>query len=153
MYPFFLDPKVFILYTLLQSKPSVDNRGLGFYNAKQDVLELSVSIPGRKRELDIELAQDTTSLRSRKGDTGSVLWRTGLDFGVALLHDLDSIIVSREDLRDAVVLELGYDNFFFGVFLPALIIVHVVQEQAFFQPCSVRSANPILLQTFLSWSR
>jgi hypothetical protein len=28
--------------------------------------------------IEVELAQDPTSLRSRKGDTGSVLWRVRL---------------------------------------------------------------------------
>ena len=37
----------------------------------------SGSNKSRKRDMaiEVELAQDPTSLRSRKGDTGSVLWR------------------------------------------------------------------------------
>lgn len=78
-------------------------RGLGHVDSKQNVLSVTIELRGgdvpiatsetelkpRKRAksklknrvrriedktIEINLAQDTTALRSRKGDTGSVLW-------------------------------------------------------------------------------
>ena len=72
--------------------------GLGYVDSRSPVLSVKIELdlPGadrppsrknrrksseitksRKRDMaiEVELAQDPTSLRSRKGDTGSVLWR------------------------------------------------------------------------------
>ena len=94
--------QVFLLYTSLASKSTQnagDNfRGLGYLDNHKDVLTLEFTVPAprkkseanvssRKRKtrtgrsdeggktMDVQLAQDKTALRSRKGDTGSVLWR------------------------------------------------------------------------------
>ncbi len=74
-------------------------RGLGFVSSHQDIVEITFDLPasileaqseppqGKRKvkkkpprkddskELVIQLAQDKTALRSRKGDTGSVVWR------------------------------------------------------------------------------
>lgn len=73
--------------------------GLGYVDSRSPVLNVKIELDlpadkppshnrnnrrrgsegtkARKRDMtiEIELAQDPTSLRSRKGDTGSVLWR------------------------------------------------------------------------------
>lgn len=75
-------------------------RGLGYVDSHQDILSISIELEGgqvpntesglqsqkknvkrraRTRQIadktiEIEIAQDTTALRSRKGDTGSVIW-------------------------------------------------------------------------------
>jgi hypothetical protein len=63
---------------------------LGYVDSHQDVLEIKFDVsvkspPGDKKSkrkakqvektIEIELHQDKTALRSRKGDTGSVVWR------------------------------------------------------------------------------
>ena len=64
-----------------------DTGGLGYVDSHKDILEIKFDISfksspdlRRKAELvektvEIELHQDKTALRSRKGDTGSVVWR------------------------------------------------------------------------------
>jgi len=73
--------------------------GLGYVDSRSPVLNVKIELdlpadqrPSRSRNnrrkscqgtksrkrdmaIEVELAQDPTSLRSRKGDTGSVLWR------------------------------------------------------------------------------
>ncbi|KAH8111058.1 hypothetical protein DFH11DRAFT_1546983 [Phellopilus nigrolimitatus] len=67
------------------------------------------SIEGRI--LEIELQQDKTALRTKKGDTGSVLWRVSVVLGQALLRELCSnsatALFNRERLKECDVLELG----------------------------------------------
>jgi protein N-lysine methyltransferase METTL21D len=82
-----------------RSHESTDNtsfRGLGYLDNHKDILTLEFTYPRVVREagktktkaskrkeaetetLEVQLAQDKTALRSRKGDTGSVLWRARL---------------------------------------------------------------------------
>jgi protein N-lysine methyltransferase METTL21D len=87
------EQQVFLLYTNLQSAYT-EHRGLGYVDSRKDTLSVyfelkppilqsdSFSKRGKTRKnviaekvLEVELAQDKTALRSRKGDTGSVLWR------------------------------------------------------------------------------
>ena len=85
-------------------------RGLGYVDSRKDVLtvELKFQVPGQPSDhgsdssslkrhrkskkaqktnhisdktVDIQLAQDKTALRSRKGDTGSVLWKARFERG------------------------------------------------------------------------
>jgi len=75
-------------------------RGLGHVDSHQDLLSISIELEGgqvpnieselqthkkntkrrfgtrqiSEKTIEIEVAQDTTALRSRKGDTGSVIW-------------------------------------------------------------------------------
>jgi len=102
--------KLFILYSELQSTCVSDSaanfRGLGYVDPHKDVLEikfeLSNPLPpsdsptntrGRRprkplltanRSVEIEIHQDKTALHSRKGDTGSVVWKAR--FGTGILH-------------------------------------------------------------------
>ncbi|KAL5513209.1 RKM5 [Sanghuangporus vaninii] len=66
---------------------------------------------GEERTLEIELVQDKTALRSKRGDTGSVLWRVSVALGQALLNDFSSdspcSLFDPEKLKNCNVLELG----------------------------------------------
>ncbi|KAG1732508.1 putative methyltransferase-domain-containing protein [Suillus lakei] len=61
--------------------------------------------------IDIELTQDKTALRSRKGDTGSVLWRASIAFAQVILQQHrfppNNPLVDKDLLRESHVLELG----------------------------------------------
>ena len=64
----------------MQATPN--SRGLGYVDSHKDVLDIKFEINEKKprgpivaKTVEIELCQDKTALRSRKGDTGSVLWK------------------------------------------------------------------------------
>ncbi|KAL0955130.1 hypothetical protein HGRIS_004043 [Hohenbuehelia grisea] len=61
--------------------------------------------------IEIELRQDKTALHSRKGDTGSVLWKASIDFGKAVLEQLHFgarlPLFMKDVLATSHVLELG----------------------------------------------
>ncbi|KIK60522.1 hypothetical protein GYMLUDRAFT_43845 [Collybiopsis luxurians FD-317 M1] len=128
------DEEVFLLYTELQAQdhqtdsPSSTFRGLGHVDSHQDILTVNfrlinpVSQPlgkrGRKPQLEIlekeiQIAQDKTSLRSRKGDTGSVVWKASVDFASMIMQhayfpsNAHSSLFDAAELKDAHVLELG----------------------------------------------
>ena len=93
--------QVFILYSELQnicvSDTAAKFRGLGYLDTHKDVLEIkfeltnvlpssSASQANRRQKskkpfqtgnqsIEIEIYQDKTALHSRKGDTGSVVWK------------------------------------------------------------------------------
>lgn len=88
-----------MLYTrLAATTPTEAMGGLGFVDSRSPVLDVKIELDvstfqptsrsNRKKgsgrgvksqkqdiTIEVELAQNPTSLRSRKGDTGSVLWR------------------------------------------------------------------------------
>jgi hypothetical protein len=103
--------KLFILYSELQSTCVSDSashfRGLGYVDPHKDVLEIKFELTnplpsssasptntrGRRprkplltanRSVEIEIYQDKTALHSRKGDTGSVVWKARS--GTGILH-------------------------------------------------------------------
>lgn len=61
--------------------------------------------------IEIELAQDKTALRSRKGDTGSVLWRASIAFAQVILQQHrfapSNPLVDKDLLQESHILELG----------------------------------------------
>ncbi|KAF9443836.1 hypothetical protein P691DRAFT_778632 [Macrolepiota fuliginosa MF-IS2] len=63
------------------------------------------------KTIEVEIAQDTTALRSRKGDTGSVLWHASVDFARSVLQQayLNSPIsmFNFDKLRNQHIFELG----------------------------------------------
>lgn len=88
--------QVFLLYTRLAgTSPTQAIQGLGYVDSRSPVINVNIELNlstdppdsqgnrkkgakgPKKRTMAIEvgLAQNPTSLRSRKGDTGSVLWR------------------------------------------------------------------------------
>ncbi|KAG5648829.1 hypothetical protein DXG03_000178 [Asterophora parasitica] len=132
------DEEVFILYSDLQAGAKTENdifRGLGHVDSRQDTMTLAfeLKVPtsdadskapkssrNRKvkntgKDLDktvqIELAQDKTALRTRKGDTGSVVWKASIDFAQLVLQQIhfqnpDSLLIPSI-LETQHVVELG----------------------------------------------
>ncbi|KAH8832815.1 putative methyltransferase-domain-containing protein [Flagelloscypha sp. PMI_526] len=159
------DEEVFLCYTLLQTQSHLGSHGLGQYNSKKDILAIAIPLPSSSQlrepeELEVQLAQDTTSLRSRKGDTGSVLWRSCLDFGTAILNDLEGLFVSREALKDATVLELGAGTGLLSILLAPLFksytatdlpeLVPLIQKNVALNSQGSRDLNSIHVQP-LDW--
>ncbi|KAJ7334102.1 hypothetical protein DFH08DRAFT_298499 [Mycena albidolilacea] len=119
--------EIFILYSNKAS--SNEPRGLGYLDSHSDVLTLNfevkspspsnLGITKAKRKVreqtetvEIQLAQDKTALRTRTGDTGSVVWRASVDFARMILeqhHAKSPVSLFDEKLKDATVLELGFD--------------------------------------------
>ncbi|KAF8655035.1 hypothetical protein AX16_003271 [Volvariella volvacea WC 439] len=111
-------------------------RGLGYVDSRTDVLTIQYELqppklgvqtapsgpskrahkhvkakPPEPKVANIQLAQDKTALRSRKGDTGSVVWRASIDFARLILQQLhgqvENPLLKPDLLKDAHVLELG----------------------------------------------
>ncbi|TFY61184.1 hypothetical protein EVG20_g7145, partial [Dentipellis fragilis] len=88
------------------------------------------------RVIEIELAQDATALRSRSGDTGSVLWKASMDFAQLVLQeyyfphpDIDSLFYPTA-LRNAHILELG------SVCFPAFLLHRTANRHSYHSPSS-----------------
>ncbi|KAH9894755.1 putative methyltransferase-domain-containing protein [Cubamyces lactineus] len=64
-----------------------------------------------EQTLEVEILQDKTALRSRKGDTGSVVWHASVDFAQAVLQQLHAKntagLLNPEQLAASHVIELG----------------------------------------------
>ncbi|KAF7966692.1 hypothetical protein HWV62_37310 [Athelia sp. TMB] len=80
---------------------------------------------GAARVVEAQLVQDKTALRSRKGDTGSVLWQASVDLAQVLLqqdhtHATDALL-NKEVLTSAHVLELGAGTGLLSVVLGPLV--------------------------------
>ncbi|KAF9526111.1 putative methyltransferase-domain-containing protein [Crepidotus variabilis] len=75
--------------------------------------------------IEIELHQDKTALRSRKGDTGSVLWKASIDFAQMVLQQcyakLPQGLLDPEILRKSHVLELGAGTGLLSIALSSLV--------------------------------
>ncbi|KAG6832661.1 hypothetical protein H0H87_000843 [Tephrocybe sp. NHM501043] len=111
-------------------------RGLGHVDSRKDTMtitfelkapdthstasKLSRSQRARKSQkttkiidktVQIELWQDKTALRSRKGDTGSVVWKASIDFAQLILQQIHAQasegLLNAHTLKSAHVLELG----------------------------------------------
>ncbi|KAH7106076.1 putative methyltransferase-domain-containing protein [Auriculariales sp. MPI-PUGE-AT-0066] len=96
------DEEVFLLYTALAGKPDCQgSHGLGSVNSRSDRLSIEID-----DDLTIELAQNTSALRSRKGDTGSVLWRASVTLA-RLLRSPNVPILNQATIQNGTILELG----------------------------------------------
>ncbi|KAI0351052.1 hypothetical protein OH77DRAFT_1430280 [Trametes cingulata] len=64
-----------------------------------------------ERTLEIEIMQDKTALRSRKGDTGSVVWHASVDFAQTVLRQIykkdPASLLLPDALKNAHLVELG----------------------------------------------
>lgn len=106
-----VDEEIFILYTL--NAKSQHDGGLGYVNSSDD--NIFVSIDGTKwssatsdrnltGKLIVPIYQHVTSLRSSKGDTGSVLWRSTVELAIRFQQ---GTLFDLALLKRASVLELG----------------------------------------------
>jgi len=141
-----------LLYTGLPSEElSADGfRGLGHVDSHKDKLSIDFELKaivaptdpsvirkaskGRQRDKTVEviLAQDKTALRSRKGDTGSVLWKASVDLAQVVLqqhysHAEDSLL-KRDLLPNAHVFELGAGTGLLGIVLSPLVRQYTVTD-------------------------
>ncbi|PWN37911.1 uncharacterized protein FA14DRAFT_119655 [Meira miltonrushii] len=124
------DEEIFLLYTL--SAPPVDRQGLGQIDGRHDKLAITISLKDvhsapivasalSDDTLTVIVRQDSTSLRSTNGDTGSVVWRSSVYFAAKPIGGaVDPFLLSPSHLMQARVLELGSGT---GI-LPALILSH-----------------------------
>ena len=126
----------------MQATPN--SRGLGYVDSHRDVLDIKFECklkdkkpkgPIAVKTVEIELFQDKTALRTRKGDTGSVLWkarfvlwlleiifhethfRSSIDVGQLILQQYYSnsteSLLDRSLLERQHVLELGFAPCFY----------------------------------------
>ncbi|KXN87655.1 Diaminohydroxyphosphoribosylamino-pyrimidine deaminase [Leucoagaricus sp. SymC.cos] len=116
-------------------------RGLGHVDSRKNILTLSIELRGGEvansdtfdanakgektrarlmrnrvkripdKTVEVEVAQDTTALRSRKGDTGSVLWYASVDFARSVLQDAhlptSESMFDFQKLKSQHIFELG----------------------------------------------
>jgi len=83
---------------------------------------------------EVELSQDTTALRSRKGDTGSVLWRLSVCFAQMVLqqyhYNSGTSLLDPELLSSAHVLELGAGTGLLSIVLSPLVHLYTATDIA-----------------------
>ncbi|KAF7370628.1 hypothetical protein MSAN_00695800 [Mycena sanguinolenta] len=136
------DEEVFILYSNKSTPtPSNEPRGLGYVDSRTDILTLEFELKApsdtgtsskakrnttkiRDRIVEVQLAQDKTALRSRTGDTGSVVWKASVDFAQMVLqqhHANSPASLFDERLKDANVLELGAGTGLLSIALAPLV--------------------------------
>jgi predicted nicotinamide N-methyase len=82
--------------------------------------------------VEIEIAQDPTALRSRSGDTGSVVWRASTELSKAVLQQHffppESPIFDRNKLAECNCLELGSGTGLLGIAFAPLVRTYTVTD-------------------------
>ncbi|KZT04576.1 uncharacterized protein LAESUDRAFT_657570 [Laetiporus sulphureus 93-53] len=106
---------------IVENDRAIPQRRLGRAATKKQ----KVALAGQEQVLSVELYQDKTALRSRKGDTGSVLWRASVDLAHYVLQQYyaraPDALISPAALQGAHVLELGT-----GTGLLAIVLSRIV---------------------------
>ncbi|KAJ7668343.1 putative methyltransferase-domain-containing protein [Mycena rosella] len=145
------DEEIFILYS--KSGASSEHRGLGYLDSRSDTLTLSFELkppswatsavtkskrksatarPIQEKTVEIQLAQDKTALRSRTGDTGSVVWKASIDFAQFVLQQQHArsptAILDPTKLRDARILELGSGTGLLSVAFSPLVLHYTATD-------------------------
>ncbi|KAF8141971.1 hypothetical protein EV363DRAFT_1468715 [Boletus edulis] len=156
------DEEIFLLYSALnQAKTSLVGpdgfHGLGHIDSRKDTLSIQFELrppssapgasqPTRKprhprkkapkesaaRVIEIEVAQDPTALRSRRGDTGSVVWRASTELAKAVLRQRffppELPVFKPDRLAESHCLELGAGTGLLGVALAPLVRTYTVTD-------------------------
>ncbi|RDB15880.1 Diaminohydroxyphosphoribosylamino-pyrimidine deaminase [Hypsizygus marmoreus] len=156
------DEEVFLLYSDLQSSVQSGSdvfRGLGHVDSRKDTMTISfelkdsvsttdtIAVSGSRssrrnkkqrnrndagRTIQIELAQDKTALRTRKGDTGSVLWKASIDFAQMILQQIHSrsrnSLLNPTLLKTQHVLELGAGTGLLAIAFSSLVQRYTVTD-------------------------
>ncbi|KAG8930689.1 hypothetical protein FRC02_003791 [Tulasnella sp. 418] len=95
-------------------------------------LDKKRQIGSENKTVEIVLEQDPSSLRSRKGDTGSVLWRASVHLARYLLMEHhfppQTPLLSPPKLKSARVLELGAGVGFLATLLSPLVEHYTVTD-------------------------
>lgn len=115
---------------------------MGYVDSHKDVLDIKFELttvtttvvkdksrsrkdPIVDKTVEIQLFQDKTALRSRKGDTGSVLWKASIDVGQLILQqyysDSTESLLNRHLLETQHVLELGSGTGLLSIALAPLV--------------------------------
>jgi hypothetical protein len=113
-----------LLYVALQQASNPPS-GLGHLDSRKDTLTITFELlpssdtllkrskaKGKKRSeqnekvIQVQLAQDKTALRSRKGDTGSVLWRARY----VSIYSIFSLFSPQTAFEALNSLDLFYNN-------------------------------------------
>lgn len=86
------------------------------------------------KSVDISLAQDKTALHSRKGDTGSVLWKASVDFATLMLQEFhanssDSFLIPSI-LKTLHIVELGAGTGLLAIAISPLVRRYTVTDIA-----------------------
>ncbi|CDU25533.1 related to RKM5-protein lysine methyltransferase [Sporisorium scitamineum] len=106
-----VDEEIFLLYTL--NAKSEHDGGLGYVNHSRDKIYIAIdgftwtsasSDRNLTGKLIVPIYQYVTSLRSTKGDTGSVVWRSTVELAIRFHQD---VLFDLPHLKNATVLELG----------------------------------------------
>ncbi|TFY63723.1 hypothetical protein EVJ58_g3090 [Rhodofomes roseus] len=91
-----------------------------------------VPTASREHVISIELLQDKTALRSRKGDTGSVVWRASVDFAQYVLRSYHTrapdALLDADSLCAAHVLELGAGTGLLGIALSPIVARYTLTD-------------------------
>ncbi|EGO20753.1 hypothetical protein SERLADRAFT_351804, partial [Serpula lacrymans var. lacrymans S7.9] len=84
------------------------------------------------KTIEVELVQDKTALRTRKGDTGSVLWRASNEFAQVVLQQhnfkMENSIFDHALLAESHVVELGSGTGLLSVVLSPLVRRHTATD-------------------------
>ncbi|KAK0218218.1 putative methyltransferase-domain-containing protein [Armillaria fumosa] len=143
------------------SSYSTEFRGLGQQDSRHDVLTVQldlcpptsappISLPRTKssrhsskratkvlspirKTIEINIAQDVTALRSRGGDTGSVVWKASIDFARLVLEQLHFAVPSaslfdKTALANKEILELGAGTGLLSIALSTWIKNYIVTD-------------------------
>ncbi|GBE81541.1 hypothetical protein BKA93DRAFT_726555 [Sparassis latifolia] len=155
------DEEVFLQYTNLATHGPLDItdgfRGLGHVDSCKDVLTITFKVDiskegdanatiGRRSKrrshrsgteviekvFEVELAQDKTAFRTRKGDTGSVVWRASVDFAQLILrqyHTRDpQALLNPAFVSETHILELGAGTGLLGIVFSSLVARYTVTD-------------------------
>jgi len=156
------DEEIFLLYSAVnQTKTSLVGpdgyHGLGHLDSRKDTLTIQFELrspssapsspqptkkqkhPRKKaskesptRVVEIEIAQDPTALRSRRGDTGSVVWRASTELAKVALQQRffppELPIFNRDRLGESHCLELGAGTGLLGLALAPLVRAYTITD-------------------------
>ncbi|KAI9573801.1 hypothetical protein HD554DRAFT_2012576 [Boletus coccyginus] len=156
------DEEIFLLYSALnQTKTSLVGpdgyRGLGYLDSRKDTLTVQFELrppslvpsplqptkkpkhPRKKaskeisaRVVEIKIAQDPTALRSRRGDTGSVVWRASTELAKVVLQQRflppELPVFNPDRLAESHCLELGAGTGLLGITLAPLARTYTITD-------------------------
>ncbi|KIY63652.1 hypothetical protein CYLTODRAFT_425906 [Cylindrobasidium torrendii FP15055 ss-10] len=154
------DEEIFLLYSELQAAPQEVLRGLGHVDSRKNILTVDIEIsspempsspkshhhgrsskkaakakPQRSKTISLDIAQDITGLRSREGDTGSVVWKASVDFAQLVLQQLtygtsSTSLFDKELLSKSRVVELGAGTGILGMALHSYVGQYIATDMA-----------------------
>lgn len=158
--------------SLASNSEKLDNQNVGRRNrGKKKRSGASIGRGNELREpvvLEYRLFQDITALRSRSGDTGSVLWKTSIEFLSLVLRQLhfpeptQPTIFHYEKLRQAHILELGAGTGLLPLALSPLVrkytatdipaLLPLLRKNVLSSPSTASTSTTTVTVTALDWT-